>query len=153
MGQLRTATRHGINPVPVVPPWSFGYAASLTRRQLGRCWTGLGSTGFGRRISGAFWLSWVSGVGNLNVDRLMGATPTAGAATGTASLRRKRLAASCNCSRNAENESENLSRLKAWINSQGSKTVSTPIYGYFDLLWTPTLLRRNEVMLRVEAER
>lgn len=55
--------------------------------------------------------------------------------------------------RNAKNESEALSRLKAWINTQGLKTVSTPVYGYFDPPWTPTFLRRNEVMLRTEVER
>ena len=55
--------------------------------------------------------------------------------------------------RNLKNESETLSRLKAWINTQGLKPASTPVYGYFDPPWTPTFLRRNEVMLRIEAER
>jgi hypothetical protein len=54
--------------------------------------------------------------------------------------------------RNAENESETLSRLKAWINKQGLRTVSTPIYGYFDPPWIPAFLRRNEVMLRTEVQ-
>jgi hypothetical protein len=29
--------------------------------------------------------------------------------------------------------------------------MTTPVYGYFDPPWTPSFLRRNEVMLRTEA--
>jgi len=58
-----------------------------------------------------------------------------------------------NGGRKAENESEALIRLKAWINTQGLKAMSTPVYGYFDPPWTPAFLRRNEVMLRIEAQR
>jgi len=54
--------------------------------------------------------------------------------------------------RNAENESETLNRLKAWITEQGLKAVSAPVYGYFDPPWTPAFLRRNEVMLRTPTE-
>jgi hypothetical protein len=36
---------------------------------------------------------------------------------------------------------------------QGLKTVSAPVYGYFDPPWIPNFLRRNEVMLRLDAER
>jgi len=53
--------------------------------------------------------------------------------------------------RNAKNESETLARLKAWMEAQGYRTVSAPIYGYFDPPWTPSFLRRNEVMLRTDA--
>lgn len=53
--------------------------------------------------------------------------------------------------RNAENESKALSRLKAWMEAQGLKAVSSPVYGYFDPPWTPSFLRRNEVMLRTES--
>ena len=53
--------------------------------------------------------------------------------------------------RNAKNESETLARLKAWMGAQGLKTVSVPVYGYFDPPWTPAFLRRNEVMLRTAA--
>jgi len=31
--------------------------------------------------------------------------------------------------------------------------LSPPVYGYFDPPWTPTFLRRNEVMLRTEGEK
>ena len=55
--------------------------------------------------------------------------------------------------RNAKNESETLARLKAWMEAQGLKTVSVPVYGYFDPPWTPGFLRRNEVMLRTDAGR
>jgi DNA gyrase inhibitor GyrI len=55
--------------------------------------------------------------------------------------------------RNAKNESETLARLKAWMEAQGLKTVSVPVYGYFDPPWTPGFLRRNEVMLRTHAGR
>ena len=55
--------------------------------------------------------------------------------------------------RNAKNESETLARLKAWMEAQGFRTVSAPIYGYFDPPWTPGFLRRNEVMLRTDAGR
>ena len=47
--------------------------------------------------------------------------------------------------------SEMLARLKAWMEAQGLKTVSAPIYGYFDPPWTPAFLRRNEVMMRTDA--
>jgi hypothetical protein len=55
--------------------------------------------------------------------------------------------------RNAEKESETLNRLNAWMAGQGLKTMSAPVYGYFDPPWTPAFLRRNEVMLRIQAER
>jgi hypothetical protein len=55
--------------------------------------------------------------------------------------------------RNAEKESEMLNRLKAWMAGRGLKAVSAPVYGYFDPPWTPAFLRRNEVMLRIGAER
>lgn len=52
--------------------------------------------------------------------------------------------------RNADNESKALRRLKVWIEAQGVKVVSSPVYGYFDPPWTPSFLRRNEVMVRTE---
>jgi hypothetical protein len=55
--------------------------------------------------------------------------------------------------RNVEKESGALNRLKAWMEGQSLRAVSAPIYGYFDPPWTPAFLRRNEVMLRLEAER
>jgi DNA gyrase inhibitor GyrI len=53
--------------------------------------------------------------------------------------------------RDAKREAETLARLENWLAAQGLKTLSTPVYGYFDPPWTPSFLRRNEVMLRVEA--
>jgi DNA gyrase inhibitor GyrI len=53
--------------------------------------------------------------------------------------------------RNAENEAEVLAQLRAWLKLEGMKELSPPVYGYFDPPWTPTFLRRNEVMVRIEA--
>ena len=53
--------------------------------------------------------------------------------------------------RSTKREAETLARLQTWLAAQGLKTAATPVYGYFDPPWTPSLLRRNEVMLRVET--
>jgi len=53
--------------------------------------------------------------------------------------------------RNAKNESESLDRLRAWMQKEGLKELSPPVYGYFDPPWTPAFLRRNEVMVRTES--
>ncbi|MCX6890002.1 MAG: heme-binding protein [Verrucomicrobiota bacterium] len=50
--------------------------------------------------------------------------------------------------RNAKNEAESLARLQSWLEREHLPAVSGPVYGYFDPPWTPTFLRRNEVMLR-----
>jgi DNA gyrase inhibitor GyrI len=50
--------------------------------------------------------------------------------------------------RNAENEAKTLQRLKDWMSAENLEVLSAPVYGYFDPPWTPTFLRRNEVMLR-----
>jgi hypothetical protein len=52
--------------------------------------------------------------------------------------------------RNTENESKTMARLETWVKAQGLKAQSKPVYGYFDPPWTPSFLRRNEVMLRIE---
>ncbi len=52
--------------------------------------------------------------------------------------------------RSAEQESASLGQLQAWIESQGLKGSSPPVYGYFDPPWTPSSLRRNEVMLPID---
>jgi DNA gyrase inhibitor GyrI len=54
--------------------------------------------------------------------------------------------------RNAKREAETLAHLQTWLSAQGLKVSASPVYGYFDPPWTPPFLRRNEVMLRVEAE-
>ncbi|MEN9576866.1 MAG: hypothetical protein RL514_4721 [Verrucomicrobiota bacterium] len=54
--------------------------------------------------------------------------------------------------RNAKHEAETLVRLQSWLERERLTAVSGPVYGYFDPPWTPTFLRRNEVMLRTEGE-
>jgi len=54
--------------------------------------------------------------------------------------------------RNGKNEAAALESLRAWMKQEGLKESSAPIYGYFDPPWTPAFLRRNEVMLRIEAD-
>ena len=51
--------------------------------------------------------------------------------------------------RNGKNEVKALAELQAWLAWENLKGDGTPIYGYFDPPWTPSFLRRNEVMLRV----
>jgi len=53
--------------------------------------------------------------------------------------------------RNPKREAETLARLQTWLAAQGLKASAAPVYGYFDPPWTPSFLRRNEVMLRTEA--
>ena len=52
-------------------------------------------------------------------------------------------------SRTSANESAALSKLRVWLASQSLPTNGAPIYAYFDPPWTPSFLRRNEVMLPV----
>ena len=51
---------------------------------------------------------------------------------------------------NSKNAAAALSRLRVWMTEEKLSAGSEAIYGYFDPPWTPTFLRRNEVMLRVE---
>ena len=53
--------------------------------------------------------------------------------------------------RNGEKEAESMAQLKAWMESERWSVLSPPVYGYFDPPWTPSFLRRNEVMLRTKA--
>lgn len=55
--------------------------------------------------------------------------------------------------RTAGKETAALERLKRWMESEGLRVSSPPVYAYFDPPWTPLFLRRNEVMLRTEVER
>jgi hypothetical protein len=55
--------------------------------------------------------------------------------------------------RNARHEAAALGRLKTWMTAQGLSVLSPPVYAYFDPPWTPTFLRRNEVMLQTAAGR
>jgi len=54
--------------------------------------------------------------------------------------------------RSRSQEERTLAELKAWMAAQGLPVLSQPLYGYFDPPWTPTFLRRNEVMLRTEPQ-
>jgi hypothetical protein len=54
--------------------------------------------------------------------------------------------------RNAKKEAESLARLKTRMEAEQLSVLSPPVYGYFDPPWTPSLLRRNEVMLRTDSK-
>lgn len=52
--------------------------------------------------------------------------------------------------RNAEMQTKMLAKLETWLAQQKLSVIGGPIYGYFDPPWTPSFLRRNEVMLPVK---
>ena len=54
--------------------------------------------------------------------------------------------------RSAQAEVEALEKLKAWMKSRQLAGSENPVFAYFDPPWTPSFLRRNEVMLRLKAE-
>ncbi len=56
-------------------------------------------------------------------------------------------------SRSAESETQALARLQAWMKKSGLDSTGEPLFGYFDPPWTPSFLRHNEVMLRVEESK
>ena len=49
--------------------------------------------------------------------------------------------------RSREREDQALQQLQSWMLSQKLAPEGIPIFGYFDPPWTPSFLRRNEVML------
>ncbi len=51
--------------------------------------------------------------------------------------------------RNASNATNALARLTVWLAQQKIAATGEPVFAYFDPPWTPSFLRRNEVMLRV----
>ena len=53
--------------------------------------------------------------------------------------------------RSTEHESVARARLQAWLGRQHLTTAGGPVYGYFDPPWTPSFLRRNELMLRLAS--
>jgi hypothetical protein len=55
-------------------------------------------------------------------------------------------------SRNARSEAESLARLQGWLERERLPALAGPVFGYFDPPWTPSFLRRNEVMLRTDVE-
>jgi DNA gyrase inhibitor GyrI len=52
--------------------------------------------------------------------------------------------------RTAENEKAAIEKLKAWLAGQNLSGKGDPIFAYYDPPWTPTFLRRNEVMIRID---
>ena len=53
--------------------------------------------------------------------------------------------------RTAENETGAVAKLRAWLGGQKIAGQGEPIFAYYDPPWTPLFLRRNEVLLRIEA--
>lgn len=52
--------------------------------------------------------------------------------------------------RTAENEKAGIEKLTTWLAGQTIVGKSDPIFAYYDPPWTPTFLRRNEVMIRID---
>lgn len=55
--------------------------------------------------------------------------------------------------RSAGNEEKAIATLKAWMQAQKLTGQEEPMFAYYDPPWTPTPMRRNEVMIRIEAQR
>jgi len=55
--------------------------------------------------------------------------------------------------RNAENESKAVANLQSWLKTQGLPPDGKPTFAYYDPPWTPTFLRRNEVLIRMASPR
>ena len=55
--------------------------------------------------------------------------------------------------RTAENEGKAIAELKAWLTTQKIAAKGEPVFAYYDPPWTPTFLRRNEVMIRIAKDR
>jgi DNA gyrase inhibitor GyrI len=53
--------------------------------------------------------------------------------------------------RSPANEAKARERLQQWMQAEGLKALSPPVYAYFDPPWTPSFLRRNEVMIQTES--
>jgi len=52
--------------------------------------------------------------------------------------------------RTAENEASAIEKLKAWLEAEKLTGKAAPTFAYYDPPWTPTFLRRNEVMIRID---
>ena len=55
-------------------------------------------------------------------------------------------------SRSEQAEKNALEQLRSWMKSRSLVSSEEPVFGYFDPPWTPSFLRRNEVMLRVDVQ-
>ncbi len=54
--------------------------------------------------------------------------------------------------RSAENEAKAIGKLKECLDAQTIQGRGEPVFAYYDPPWTPTFLRRNEVMIRLANE-
>ena len=55
--------------------------------------------------------------------------------------------------RNSENEVKAAETLQTWMKEQKMAAKGEPVFAYYDPPWTPTFMRRNEVMVRIEKPR
>ncbi len=55
--------------------------------------------------------------------------------------------------RNSENEVKAAETLQTWMKEQKMAAKGEPVFAYYDPPWTPTFMRRNEVMFRIEKPR
>ena len=55
--------------------------------------------------------------------------------------------------RTAENEKAAIEKLKAWLATEKLIGKCAPTLAYYDPPWTPTFMRRNEVMVRIGEAR
>ncbi|MEK0447825.1 MAG: hypothetical protein RL088_93 [Verrucomicrobiota bacterium] len=55
--------------------------------------------------------------------------------------------------RSPETEAKALEMLRGWMKEQKLTPKGDPVFAYYDPPWTPTFMRRNEVMLRIEKPR
>lgn len=53
-------------------------------------------------------------------------------------------------SRTTGNEKTAIEKLNEWLSAQKIVGRGEPVFAYYDPPWTPTFLRRNEVMIRVD---
>ncbi len=53
--------------------------------------------------------------------------------------------------RSVENEKKATAQLSQWLLSQKITAKGSPLFAYYDPPWTPTFMRRNEVLIRIQA--
>jgi DNA gyrase inhibitor GyrI len=54
--------------------------------------------------------------------------------------------------RSADNETQAITTLKAWMLTQKLAGKGEPLLAYYDPPWTPIPMRRNEVMIRIDKQ-
>ena len=54
--------------------------------------------------------------------------------------------------RSQELEKKAITTLRAWLAAETLTALGEPLFAYFDPPWTPTPMRRNEVMIRIQGE-